>query len=156
MKVRGLIERISKTSITIKVSPYWDYDESLKEWRPLRNPVTMTLQMEPALIDKAIASYANLLEFQIQEGKILKLKRVKPPAPPPVDIDLRPTLRDKMQIFLNALLELQREQTAVPKDELISKLGEKGMPPEEVNRLIELLKRDGTIYVPKDGYLKKT
>jgi hypothetical protein len=63
----------------------------------------MTLTIEPTLIDKAIASYTNLLELQIKDGKVTQIKKVKPPPPsPPTDIDLIITgkpksLHDKLQ-----------------------------------------------------------
>jgi hypothetical protein len=162
MKVKGKIKRISKTSITIQATPEWAYDHDYKQWRPQQYPVTMTLKLEPALIDKAIASYKHLFEFQIKEGKVTSIKIVKPPPPPPTDIMdilLAGTprgFRDKLRTVLETLQELEQKQTYVPKVELIQKLVEKKITPEEANRLIELLKREGTIYEPKDGYLKKT
>jgi hypothetical protein len=159
MKVKGLIDRVSRASITIKAAPDWNYDDYLKQWRPLRNPVTMTLTIDPTLIDKAIASYTNLLELQIKDGKVTQIKKVKPPPPsPPTDIDLIITGKPKSlrRAVLEALEQLTNQEGMVSKDTLMAELGKKGILPEEGNRLISVLMREGTIYEPKDGYLKKT
>jgi replicative DNA helicase Mcm len=122
----------------------------------------MTLTIEPALIDKAIASYTNLLELQIKDGKVTQIKKVKPPPPsPPTDIDLIITgkpksLRDKLRAVLEVLEQLANQEGMVAKDTLMTELGQKGILPEEGNRLISVLLREGTIYEAKDGYLKKT
>jgi hypothetical protein len=162
MKVKGKIKRISKTSITIQATPEWTYDHDYKQWRPQQCPVTMTLKLEPALIDKAIASYKHLLEFQIKEGKVTNIKIVKPPPPPPADITdilLAGTprgFREKLRTVLETLQELEQKQTYVPYVELIEKLREEKIPPELAGKLINHLLCEGTIYEPKEGYLKKT
>jgi DNA replicative helicase MCM subunit Mcm2 (Cdc46/Mcm family) len=120
----------------------------------------MTLTIEPTLMDKAIASYTNLLELQIKDGKVTQIKKVKPPPPsPPTDIDLIITGKpksDKLRAVLEVLEQLANQEGMVSKDTLMTELGEKGILPEEGNRLISQLLREGTIYEAKDGYLKKT
>jgi hypothetical protein len=161
MRVKGLIERIGKSSVTIKVSPDWDYNDYWQEWCSRRSTVTMTLRIEPTLIDKLIASYKDLLIFKIKEGKITHIQKVKPPRPSPTDMDLLLTgkpksLRDNLRTVIDTLQELEGKEIYVPKAELITKLGERGMLPEEALKLIAKLQREGTIYEPKDGCLKKT
>jgi DNA replicative helicase MCM subunit Mcm2 (Cdc46/Mcm family) len=119
----------------------------------------MTLTIEPALIDKTIASYTNLLELQIKDGKVTQIKKVKPPPPsPPTDVDLIIAGKPKSlrRAVLEALEQLANQEGMVSKDTLMTELGEKGILPEEGNRLISVLLREGTIYEPKEGYLKKT
>jgi hypothetical protein len=161
MKVKGLIERISKTSATIKVAPEWNYDDYWKEWRPRGNSVTMTLHIEPTLIDKLIVFYADLSEFQIKEGKIIHIKKIKPPTPSKSNLDIlmigKPkSLRDKLNTIIGTLMQLERKQSPVPTSELIAELFNKGIRPEEASKLIKQLLTEGTIYEPAHGYLKKT
>lgn len=79
-----------------------------------------------------------------------------------IDIDLIMTgkpksLRDKLQILLSALSEMEREIGMVEKVALINRLEtEYKIPRNETERLIAQLQREGTIYEPREGYLKKT
>ena len=79
-----------------------------------------------------------------------------------IDIDLIMTgkpksLRDKLQTLLSALTEMEREIGMVEKVALINRLEtEYKIPRNEIERLIAQLQREGTIYEPREGYLKKT
>ncbi|MEM3783699.1 MAG: minichromosome maintenance protein MCM [Candidatus Bathyarchaeia archaeon] len=79
-----------------------------------------------------------------------------------IDIDLIMTgkpksLRDKLQILLSILTEMEREIGMVEKVALINRLeAEYKIPRNEIERLITQLQREGTIYEPREGYLKKT
>jgi replicative DNA helicase Mcm len=78
------------------------------------------------------------------------------------DIDLIMTgkpksLRDKLQTLLSVLTEMEKEIGMVEKVALINRLEtEYKIPRNEVERLIAQLQREGTIYEPREGYLKKT
>ncbi|MEM2466427.1 MAG: minichromosome maintenance protein MCM, partial [Candidatus Bathyarchaeia archaeon] len=78
------------------------------------------------------------------------------------DIDLIMTgkpksLRDKLQVLLSVLTEMEKEIGIVDQNALINKLEtEYKIPRIEAERLINQLLREGTIYEPKEGYLKKT
>jgi replicative DNA helicase Mcm len=78
------------------------------------------------------------------------------------DIDLIMTgkpksLRDKLQTLLSVLTEMEKEIGMVEKVALINRLEtEYKIPRNEVERLIVQLQREGTIYEPREGYLKKT
>jgi len=78
------------------------------------------------------------------------------------DIDILLTgkpksLRDKVGSVLATLVELQRETGMVEKTVLIDELKEKyGINAMESNRIIEELLKEGVIYSPREGYLKKT
>jgi len=78
------------------------------------------------------------------------------------DIDLIMTgkpksLRDKLQVVLSLLAEMERETGLVDKMALINRLeAEYKIQRNEAERLISQLQREGTIYEPREGFLKKT
>ncbi len=78
------------------------------------------------------------------------------------DIDLIYTgkpksLRDKLQIILGTLLEMEKETGMVERATLLDKLiREHNLDTQEVEKLLSQLEREGTIYRPREGYLKKT
>ena len=79
-----------------------------------------------------------------------------------IDIDLIMTgkpksVRDKMQTVLSTLMTMEKETGIVEKTALLNELETKyTIPIGEAERLIAQLLREGTIYEPKEGYLKKT
>ena len=79
-----------------------------------------------------------------------------------IDIDIIMTgkpksLQDKLRLVLNVLVEMERDTGVVKRSELIERLTtEYDLTRTEVERLIGQLIREGTIYEPRNGYLKKT
>ena len=79
-----------------------------------------------------------------------------------MDIDIimtgRPkSVRDKLQVILSLLIEMERETGMVEKAALVSELEEKHkIPRAETERMLWQLLREGTIYEHREGYLKKT
>ena len=79
-----------------------------------------------------------------------------------MDIDLIMTgkpksVRDKMQVVLSTLMAMERETGIVEKTLLISELESKyKVSRVESERILGQLLREGTIYEPRDGCLKKT
>jgi replicative DNA helicase Mcm len=79
-----------------------------------------------------------------------------------IDIDIIMTgkpksVRDKLQIILGSIVEMEKETGMVEKSALLEKLErEYDISIPEAERLIGQLIREGTIYSPRDGYLKKT
>ena len=79
-----------------------------------------------------------------------------------MDIDLimtgRPkSVRDKMQVILSVLIEMEKETGMVEKAALVSELELKHkIPRAEIERMLWQLLREGTIYEHREGYLKKT
>ena len=79
-----------------------------------------------------------------------------------VDIDLimtgRPkSVRDKLQIVLSGVVEMERETGTVEKDALVSMLESKHkLSRSEIERMVGQLLREGTLYEPGEGRLKKT
>jgi replicative DNA helicase Mcm len=78
------------------------------------------------------------------------------------DIDIIMTgksksMRDKLQVILSTLAEMERETGMVEKAALLNELEAKyKIPKGDAERLITQLLREGTIYEPREGYLKKT
>jgi len=79
-----------------------------------------------------------------------------------IDIDIIMTgkpksMRDRLQIILSALIEMEKETGMVERVALFDELETKfKIPKGEADRLIGQLLREGTIYEPREGYLKKT
>ncbi len=79
-----------------------------------------------------------------------------------IDIDLIMTgkpksLRDKLQTILSTIMELEKETGLVEEAALLNELETKyNIPIGEAERLIKQLLREGTIYSPRENYLKKT
>jgi replicative DNA helicase Mcm len=79
-----------------------------------------------------------------------------------MDIDLimtgKPTsMRDRLQIVLSTLMEMEKETGIVEKVVLLSELETKhNIPRGEAERLLGQLLREGTVYEPRENYLKKT
>jgi replicative DNA helicase Mcm len=79
-----------------------------------------------------------------------------------IDIDIIMTgkpksMRDRLQIILSALMEMEKETGMVERAALFDELETKyKIPRGEADRLIGQLLREGTIYEPREGYLKKT
>jgi replicative DNA helicase Mcm len=79
-----------------------------------------------------------------------------------IDIDIIMTgksksMRDRLQTVLSTLMEMERETGIVEKTALLDELEAKSkIPRGEAERLIGQLLREGTIYEPREGYLKKT
>jgi replicative DNA helicase Mcm len=79
-----------------------------------------------------------------------------------IDIDLIMTgksksMRDKLQIILSTMLEMEKETGIVERTALLNELETKyKISKAEAERLVKQLLREGTIYEPREGYLKKT
>ncbi|MCW4006598.1 MAG: minichromosome maintenance protein MCM [Candidatus Bathyarchaeota archaeon] len=78
-----------------------------------------------------------------------------------MDIDIimtgRPkSVRDKLQIVLSAVVDMEKEKGTVEKDDLVTMLQEKHkLSRPDIERAINDLLREGTIYEPGEGKLKK-
>lgn len=79
-----------------------------------------------------------------------------------MDIDLimtgRPkSIRDRLSIVLSTLMSMERVTGIVEKDALVNELETKNkISRGEIERMISQLLREGTIYEPREGCLKKT
>jgi replicative DNA helicase Mcm len=79
-----------------------------------------------------------------------------------IDIDIIMTgksksMRDRLQTMLSTLMEMEKDTGLVEKTALLDELEAKyKILRAEAERLINQLLREGTIYEPREGYLKKT
>jgi replicative DNA helicase Mcm len=79
-----------------------------------------------------------------------------------MDIDLimtgRPkSVRDKLQVVLSAVIDMEKETGTVERDALLSLLESKHkLSRSEIERMIGQLLKEGTLYEPGEGRLKKT
>jgi len=81
-----------------------------------------------------------------------------------IDIDIIMTgkpksLRDKLKVILDTILEMEKEMgtVGVEKRVLLETLQTKhSISPAEAERLLNQLLKEGTIYSPREGFLKKT
>lgn len=78
-----------------------------------------------------------------------------------LDIDIIMTgkpksLRDKLQVVWGTIIEMEKETGIIEKKALLKELEEYDIERPEAERLMGKLMRDGSIYSPKEGYLKKT
>jgi replicative DNA helicase Mcm len=79
-----------------------------------------------------------------------------------MDIDIIMTgkpksVRDKLQVVLSTLMKMEKDTGIVEKTSLLNELEETyKVSRGEAERLIGGLLREGTIYEPREGYLKKT
>jgi replicative DNA helicase Mcm len=79
-----------------------------------------------------------------------------------MDIDLimtgRPkSVRDRLHVVLSVLMDMEKVTGIVEKDALVNELEtNQKIPKGEIERMISQLLREGTIYEPREGCLKKT
>jgi replicative DNA helicase Mcm len=79
-----------------------------------------------------------------------------------VDIDLimtrRPkSIRDRLGIVLSTIMDMEKLTGIVERDALVNELETKHkIPKNEIERMIGQLLREGTVYEPREGSLKKT
>ena len=67
------------------------------------------------------------------------------------------SLRDKLQVVLREIIDMEKETGMVEKRALLEKLEKDyDIRQVEAERLIGQLIRDGTIYEPREGFIKKT
>lgn len=82
-------------------------------------------------------------------GNYIKITKVSE-----VDVE-RFKLQRATQKFLSALTELEESMGSVPKEKLFSVLGPK-VEGVETEKVMESLLREGAIYMPREGFLRKT
>jgi replicative DNA helicase Mcm len=79
-----------------------------------------------------------------------------------VDIDIIMTgkpksIRDRLHVILSTLMDMEKQTGIVEKGALVTELENKHkIPRNEIERMISQLLREGTIYEPREGCLKKT
>jgi replicative DNA helicase Mcm len=67
------------------------------------------------------------------------------------------SVRDKMSLILSLILDMEMESGLADKQALLETLEkEYSMPKHEALKLINQLIREGAIFEPREGFLKKT
>jgi len=135
------------------------------------SPVAITARQLEALVRTAEARARSALRKEIlaqdAEAAIAIMRRSLEEVGIDIssskfDIDLIMTgkpksLRDRLQTVLSTIMEMQKETGLVEKVALLNELETKyKIMGGEAERLIGQLLREGTIYSPREGYLKKT
>jgi len=125
--------------------------ESLVRLSEARARAALRTQILPEDAEAAIAIMRRSLEevgVDVSSGK--------------TDIDIIMTgkpksLQDKLRVVLGALVEMEKETGIVERSALVDRLrSEFDILSEEAERLIRQLIKEGTVYEPRRGYLKKT
>jgi replicative DNA helicase Mcm len=135
------------------------------------SPVAITARQLESLVRTAEARARAALKKEVQaedaEAAVAIMKRSLEEvgidlSSYKIDIDIIMTgrsksMRDRLQIILTALIEMEKETGMVEKGSLETELEEKyKISRAEADRLLSQLLREGTIYEPREGYLKKT
>ncbi len=120
------------------------------------------------VIDKALSLKKDKKfgKFIVKDGFVIDIiptERVSiPTEEEELNIDLvmsgkARSLRDKKQVVLGTLIEMEKDTGMVEKSELLEKLEtEREIARGEAEALLIRMLKDGTIWVPKERYLKKT
>ncbi|MEM2577741.1 MAG: minichromosome maintenance protein MCM, partial [Candidatus Bathyarchaeia archaeon] len=67
------------------------------------------------------------------------------------------SVQDKLRVILSTIVDMEKESGMVSRADLLERLSsEYGIARSEAEKLIQQLVREGTLYEPKSGYLKKT
>ena len=67
------------------------------------------------------------------------------------------SMQDKLRAILNTVVEMEREYGMVNRADLLERLSsEYDISRSEAEKLIAQMIREGTLYEPRRGYLKKT
>jgi len=108
---------------------------------------------EKVLVEDAEAAIAIMRKSLEQVGMDVATKRM--------DIDVIMTgkpksMRDKLTVVLDTIVSLQKKEGFARIDDVIERVREHDVSEAEARRFIGILIRDGVVYEPKPGYLKKT
>ena len=125
--------------------------ESLVRISEARARAALRKEVQPEDAEYAIAIMRRSLE---EAGIDVSSKKI--------DIDIIMTgkpksMQEKLRVILSILVKMEKDTGLVKKSELLDKLSsEFDIQRAEAERLIGQLIREGTVYEPRDGYLKKT
>jgi len=135
------------------------------------SPIAITARQLEALVRiaeaRARAALRNSVLAEDAEAAIAIMKRSLEEVGIDVsskkfDIDIimvgKPkSMQDKLRVILSALVEMEKETGMVSRADLLEKLSsEYDISRAEAEKLIAQMIREGTLYEPRNGYLKKT
>ncbi len=135
------------------------------------SPVAITPRQLEALVRLAEARARSFLRDKVEAEDALAIIRLMTlslqdvgidTTTGKIDIDVIMTgkpksLRDKMQVVLSTFADLEKQLGIVEEPTLYQALSRKvDITDEEARRLVEQLVREGILYAPKQGHLKRT
>ncbi|MEM1515408.1 MAG: minichromosome maintenance protein MCM [Candidatus Bathyarchaeia archaeon] len=134
-------------------------------------PIAITARQLEALIRiaeaRARAALRNLVLLEDAEAAINIMKKSLEEVGVDIsskkfDIDIimvgKPrSVQDKLRIILGTIVDMEKESGMVSRADLLERLSsEYGIARSETEKLIQQMIREGTLYEPRSGYLKKT
>lgn len=160
--MKCFINKITKNLVTMSCAEEWEIIDG--GYAAIGHVLELTLPVsDTSLIDKLVSLYKDCVELTVKEGKITAVTKVEvsdEDETPNVDLIMtgKPkSLRDRLQVVLGAIVELEKETLMVQKSRLLQKLEQDcEIAGPDAERLLGHLQKEGTIYSPKEGYLKKT
>ena len=157
----GFIKKIDRTYVTFTSGVNWHRDPYLEEPNNIvgERVVVLRLPATSVALDKALSHAHDFLRFTVQNRQITDIEQLPDPAHVKQET-LAPTeksLRDKLWLIITCVQQLSKETGMVQETALYKKLGkDTNIPQEETKKLTERLVKEGVLYYPKPGYLKKT
>jgi len=156
--LKGYIKKIDIDKITFVCAEDWDFNP-YEQPIPMGNVTTLRLPIKRELIDKAVSLCTKYVALEVKNGKIAKIEQLEKPKPEYNMLDTRQkalSLRDKFQIVLKKITEMEEEMGFADEQKLLEDLeATHNLRKEEVKRLIGVFIRDGTIYYCGEGKIKK-
>jgi len=168
VKFIGFIRKIDRTYITFSSGVNWHRDPYLDEPNNIvaERVAVLKLPATSVALNKALSHVHDFLEFTVQNGQITDIRQLPDPAHIeqettdvfPYTLDsTQKSLREKLRLIVTSVQQLSKETEMVQEATFYEKFGkDTNIPKEETKKLVERLIREGILYYPKPGYLKKT
>jgi flagellin-specific chaperone FliS len=142
------------------------YDVSVEELQAFFDP-KLTLKFDDEIVDDLIKLAGETCKIVVEGGKILsvapinlveKINEELEKARVKCEVDLGPpaSFRAKIKEVLDIITRLQNASGMVEEGAVIEEASKRGLQDDEIRRVMRLLLREGTIWSPKDGFLKVT
>ena len=177
VKIIGVVYKITTKIVTFRKLSYEQFMKASPPYNRYRSPEEnigffydgeMSLKYSNDVVDDLIG-YAGkrFCELEIEKGVVTSIKPFKTESEILEEFKQKysveesmgkpDSLRDKLRIVLSALAEMEKETMTVQKSALVDRLRIKfDISNEEAERLIGQLRREGTIFEARKGYLKRT
>lgn len=174
VKIIGVIHKMTMREVTIRKLNYeefmrteapYDLYRTLEENISLFYGSEISLKYLDTIVDDLVKYVGHkFCEIEVDKGIVFSIKPFKTEGEILQEYEKEQehllqeqSPRDKLRVILNVLVKIQNETGMVMRSDLTDKLAtEFGIDKIESERMLGLLVRDGTIYEPKKGYLKKT
>jgi replicative DNA helicase Mcm len=147
------------------------YDVSMEELQAFFDP-KLTLKFDDEIVDDLIKLAGETCKIVVEGGKILSVAPInlvekineeleKTRVECKVDLDTilcgsPASLRGKIQEILDIITRLQNASGMAEEGAVIEEASKRGLREDEIRMIMRKLLREGTIWSPKDGFLKVT